>query len=134
MQTVNRAEIIGHLGADPEVRNSGRTTIVRLRIATTRRWTSEDNEAHEETDWHTVTCFGQIGTNAEKYLRKGRFVRAVGRMRTSEYLKDGEKRYGFEIVATEPIGFMDRNPTSQPGRSEPESNPHPPDQGPPAGY
>lgn len=110
MQSVNRAEIIGHLGDDPKVHNSASTTIVRLRIATTRRWSSDDGTKHEETDWHNVSCFGQIGTNAAKYLRKGRYVRAIGRMRSSTYEKDGVTFRSFEIVATEPIGFMDSNP------------------------
>lgn len=114
MQSVNRAEIIGHLGDDPKVHNSARTTIVRLRIATTRRWSSEDGKKHEETDWHNVSCFGQIGTNAAKYLRKGRYVRAIGRMRSSTYEKDGLTVRAFEIVATEPIGFMDSNPKRAP--------------------
>ena len=115
MQSVNRAEVIGHLGNDPEVINSATTTLVRLRIATTRRWTSENGTKHEETDWHNVSCFGQIGTNAAKYLRRGRYIRAIGRMRSSSYEKDGIKMRSFEIVATEPIGFMDSNPKRDDG-------------------
>lgn len=115
---LNRAEIIGYLGADPETKKYGDSTVTRLRVATTRKWKNKDGTKGEETDWHSVACWGQIGTNAAKYLSKGRYIRCIGRMRMSEYEKDGVKMRGFEIIATEPIGFLDSGKDRNDGGSQ----------------
>lgn len=116
---LNRAEIIGYLGSDPESHTYGSATVTRLRIATTRKWKGKDGkDGGEETEWHNVACWGQIGTNAAKYLKKGRYVRVVGRMHVSEYEKDGAKHRGFEIIATEPVGFLDSTKDRSGGGSD----------------
>lgn len=122
---LNRVELIGHLGDDPEARQVGSSSMTRLRVATTRSWRNKKtNEIEKETEWHTVTCWGQVAENAAKYLRKGRYVRVIGRIRQSEYEKDGIKRYAFEIVATEPIGFLDKGQDSAPrGGASPDPTP-----------
>ncbi|MFW5966485.1 MAG: single-stranded DNA-binding protein, partial [Persicimonas sp.] len=73
--SVNKAIIVGNLGADPEVRytQSG-TPVANMRIATNERWTDKSGERQERTEWHRVVVFGKTAENCEKYLSKGRQV------------------------------------------------------------
>lgn len=99
--SVNKAIIIGNLGADPEVRytQSG-TAVGNLRIATNERWTDKSGQTQERTEWHRVVVFGKTAENCSKYLSKGRQVYVEGRLQTNEWQdKEGNKRYTTEIVA-----------------------------------
>jgi single-strand DNA-binding protein len=99
--SVNKAIIIGNLGADPEVRytQSG-TAVANLSIATNERWTDKSGEKQEKTEWHRVVVFGKTAENCEKYLGKGRQVYVEGRIQTNEWTdKDGNTKYTTEIVA-----------------------------------
>ena len=72
MSTKNKMNIIGHLGADPELRytTSGRA-VANLRIATTERWTDKAGTAQEHTEWHRVVAWGNLAEVSAKYLKKG---------------------------------------------------------------
>lgn len=100
--SVNKAIIIGNLGADPEIRytQSG-APVGNLRIATNERWTDKNGQSQERTEWHRVVVFGKTAENCQKYLSKGRQVYVEGRLQTNEWQdKDGNKRYTTEIVAS----------------------------------
>lgn len=97
---LNKVTLIGNLGADPDTkRTQSGLDVCRLRIATSERRKDQAGNWVEHTEWHTVTCFGKTAENAGKYLSKGRTVYVEGKLRTSSYEKDGEKRYKTEIVA-----------------------------------
>ena len=101
--SVNKAIIVGNLGADPEVRytQSG-TPVANMRIATNERWTDKSGEKQERTEWHRVVVFGKTAENCQKYLSKGRQVYVEGRIQTNEWQdNDGNKRYTTEIVAND---------------------------------
>jgi single-strand DNA-binding protein len=97
---LNRAALLGNLGADPELRatQSG-TSVLRLRVATTSSYVDRDKERHERTDWHDVVLFGKRAEALGRVLRKGERVYVEGELRTSSYEKDGEKRYRTEVHA-----------------------------------
>lgn len=101
---VNKVILLGHLGADPEVRytQSG-TAVANLRVATSERWKDrQSGEAQERTEWHRVVLFGKLGEIAEQYLRKGSQVFLEGRLQTRKWQgQDGQDRYTTEIVATD---------------------------------
>lgn len=98
---LNRSEIIGHLGADPDVRsfqNGGK--VANLSVATTRKWKDNQGEPQERTDWHrvSITADGLAGV-AERYLRKGSKVYIAGRLQTRKWQdQSGQDRYTTEIV------------------------------------
>jgi single-strand DNA-binding protein len=113
-RSLNKAEIIGNLGADPEVRStSGGTRVATLSVATSRSWTNQSGERQEKTEWHRVvlwnTKFRQLADVAEKYLKKGDRVYVEGRIeyRTWED-RDGNTRYTTEINAREMIMLTPR--------------------------
>lgn len=99
--SLNKAMIIGNLGADPEVRytKSG-SAVSNLSVATNEKWTDKSGQRQERTEWHRVVVFGKTAENCSKYLKKGRQVYVEGRIQTNDWEdKDGNKRYTTEIVA-----------------------------------
>ena len=100
--SVNRATILGHLGADPEIRNlpeGGR--VANLSVATSESWTDkESQEKKERTEWHRVTIFSEpLIALAEKALHKGSRVYLEGALQTRKWQdKDGIDRYTTEII------------------------------------
>lgn len=99
----NRAEIIGHLGNDPDVRHTQNgEAITTISVATTERWKDKNGERQERTEWHRVTFFGKLAEIAGEYLTKGRLVFVAGRLQTDKYTdKDGVERYATKIVGNE---------------------------------
>lgn len=107
MAGVNKVILIGNLGRDPEMRHTqGGSAVCRLSVATTRSWLNrQTNERNEETEWHRVTVWGKQAEHCNNYLAKGRSVYVEGRLRTSSYEQDGQKKYSTEIVA-ETVQFL----------------------------
>jgi single-strand DNA-binding protein len=100
--TVNKAILIGNLGADPETRTATSGTMVaNLRLATTER-VKKGDAWEEATEWHRVTCFGRTAENVARYCKKGKQLYVEGRIQTRKYQdKDGNDRYATEIIANE---------------------------------
>jgi single-strand DNA-binding protein len=102
--TVNKCILVGNLGRDAEIRNTGGgTTIANLRLATTTyRRDGTDGEWQDITEWHSVVAFGKTAEIMEKWGKKGKMLYIEGRLQTREYTdKDGNKRWSTEVVANE---------------------------------
>jgi single-strand DNA-binding protein len=101
MSSLNKAMIIGNLGADPEVRyTASGMTVATFNVATKETWKDKNNTKQDRTEWHRVVAWGKLGEQAGEYLKKGKLVYVEGRMQTREYEgEDGIKRKTFEIVA-----------------------------------
>ena len=98
---LNSAQIIGHLGQDPETRftTSGKA-VCSFSVATTEKWKGDDGELKESTQWHKVVVWGKQAEPCGQYLAKGRMVYVEGRIQTRSYdNKDGVKVYVTEIIA-----------------------------------
>lgn len=100
--SVNKAILIGNLGADPDVRTmqSG-GKVVNLSIATSESWKDKNSgEKQERTQWHRVVIFNEgIAGIAEKYLRKGSKVHIEGQIETRKWTdNNGVDKYTTEIV------------------------------------
>ena len=108
-RSLNKAMLIGNLGADPEVRttNNG-SRVATFSLATSRQWTGQGGEKQEKTEWHRVVCWNNKGSQladvAEKFLKKGDRVWVEGRIEYRTW-EDREKqtRYTTEIIARELI-------------------------------
>lgn len=101
---LNRATLLGRLGADPELRvTPGGQSILKMRLATTESYLDRNNARQERTEWHSVSLWGRRGEALAKFLRKGARLFIEGRIQTSSYEKDGEKKYRTEIVASNVI-------------------------------
>jgi single-strand DNA-binding protein len=101
MASINKAIVVGYLGADPDIRatNNG-TSVGTLSVATTDVWTAKDGNKVENTEWHRVTVWAQLAEFASNYLRKGSLVYVEGKLETRKYTdKDGVEKYTTEIKA-----------------------------------
>ena len=97
---INKVILLGNVGAEPEVRAlDGGKKVARIRVATTERYTDQQGNKQEQTEWHNVTLWGGLADVADKYLHKGSQVYIEGKIRTREYEHNGEKRYATEIIA-----------------------------------
>ena len=111
---LNRAEIIGNLGQNPEVRNTQKGgRVVTFSVATNDSWKNEAGESQERTEWHRVVIFSEkLGELAEKYLKKGSKVFVTGVLRSRKWQdKEGADHYSAEIQITQYEGtllFLDR--------------------------
>ena len=102
--TTQRFTALGRLGNAPEVvETKGDLSVVRFNVATTDRIKRKGSENWEdETTWHHVTAFGQLAEFAKTYLKKGDTIYVEAKLRTNEWEdKEGNKRYGIDIIATE---------------------------------
>lgn len=102
MASLNKVQLIGNLGKDPEVRNTqdGRA-IVNFSLATTESWRDKSTgERKEKTEWHTIVIFNEgLAKVAEKYLKKGSSVYVEGQLQTRKWVdKNGDDRYSTEVV------------------------------------
>ncbi|TPL30214.1 single-stranded DNA-binding protein [Mesorhizobium sp. B2-4-7] len=100
--SVNKVILIGHLGADPEIRrlNSG-DMVVNFRIATSESWRDKNSgERKEKTEWHTIVVFNEnLAKLAEQYLKKGMKVYVEGQLSTRKWEdQSGQARYSTEVV------------------------------------
>ena len=98
---LNKVFIIGNLGKDPEVRfTSNGKAVAKFSVATSERWTDQDGNKQERTEWHNVVVWGKQAETCGQYLSKGRQVFIEGSVRSRQYDdKDGNKKYITEIVA-----------------------------------
>lgn len=102
-RSLNRVELLGHLGKDIEVKYTP-NGIQRgqFTIATSRRWKPKDSqEWKEETDWHQ--CILWRCENVASFLTKGKQLYIAGRLQTRSYDKDGVKHWVTEVVVDELI-------------------------------
>ena len=100
-RTINRVELLGRVGADPELRQTqGGTAVVQLRLATDRR----NSDGESQTDWHTVVCWAKQAEAVAGYVRKGERVYVTGRLQQQNWETDaGERRSRTEVHAPEVI-------------------------------
>jgi single-strand DNA-binding protein len=99
--SLNKVQLIGTLGRDPESRSVGNGKVVNLRIVTSETWKDKSTgEKKERTEWHAVTIWNEhIGSVAEQYLRKGSKVYVEGQLETRKWQDpSGADRYTTEIV------------------------------------
>lgn len=100
MSSLNQVNIIGRLGADPEVKYMGNgTAVCNLTVATSERWTDKNTqEKKEETEWHRMVIYGRLAEIAGEYLRKGSLAFFEGSLKTRKWTDQaGVERYTTEI-------------------------------------
>ncbi len=122
MPTLNRVQLIGNLGRDPEARftPTGKKYSA-FTLAANHTWKSADGERQEAVDWFQVNAWGKLGETCLQYLKKGRLVFVEGRLRAERWEdKDsGEPRSRTIVVATN-VQMLDRRPDGAEGIAEEE--------------
>jgi single-strand DNA-binding protein len=99
----NKVQLIGNLGAAPEVKTiSNGRKMARFSMATNESYYNSKGEKVEETQWHLVVAWGKSAEIAEKLLDKGSEVAIEGKLINRSYTdKDGVKKYITEVELNE---------------------------------
>ena len=121
--TVNRIELIGYMGAMPEMRfTANGLSVTNFSMATNRIWQGQDGERRKETDWHRVTAWGRLAEVVNQYMGKGKRVRVIGRLeyQTWNDTTTGEQRTRAVIVASQVL-FLDYDRAHTGLAEEPEA-------------
>ena len=94
MAGVNKAILVGFLGADPEVRYiPNGTAVATFSIATSESWRDKiTGEKKEHTEWHHIVVWGRKAEIAGEYLRKGSQVYIEGSLRTRNWTPEGSDK------------------------------------------
>lgn len=107
--SLNRAQLIGNLTRDPEMRQiPGGSTVASFSIATNFTWTDSSGQKQEKAEFHNIVAWRKLAEICGQYLKKGTKVYIEGRIQTRDWEgEDGIKRYRTEIVADNMI-MLDR--------------------------
>lgn len=89
-RSVNKIILVGHVGRDPELRETkSGTKVANFSLATNHRIPSNGEPERERTDWHRLTLWNRLATFAEQYVRKGDRLYIEGRVEYDSYERDG---------------------------------------------
>ena len=99
----NKVQLIGHLGANPEIKTlDGGKKLARFNVATGETYRNAKGDKVTDTQWHTLVAWGKVAEIAEKYLKKGSEVAVEGKLINRTYNdKDGNKKYITEVQVNE---------------------------------
>lgn len=113
--SLNRVQLIGNLGADPELKStpSGKS-VCSLSIATTESYKDKNGEWQSNTEWHKVEMWERLAETAQQYLKKGSKVFIEGKIKTDTYEQNGVTKYFTKVLAQNMImmGSSDRTENS----------------------
>jgi single-strand DNA-binding protein len=123
MPSLNRVQLIGNLGKDPESRFTPKgSKVCSFSLAANRRWKSSTGEVKEATDWFNIEAWGRLGEICQSYLHKGSLVYVEGRLRTNRYEQEGETRYFTKVIALQ-MQMLDRKVEEEPPIEEEDDIP-----------
>jgi len=108
MPALNRVQLIGRLGKDPESKftPTGKK-VSHFSLAVSQRWKT-GAEAKEYTEWVNIEAWGRLGEVCQEYLQKGSLVYLEGRLKTEKYEgKEGDSKYYTKVVALS-LQFLDK--------------------------
>lgn len=98
--SVNKVELIGRVGKDPEVKELQNGPVANFSVATSESWKDKDTgDWKEKTEWHNIAVWNKKTIEyIERNIHKGDLVRIEGKIQTRSWEKDGEKKYATDIV------------------------------------
>lgn len=115
MPALNRVQLIGRLGKDPESRfTPNGKKVAHFSLAVSNRWKSAGGETKESTEWVNIEAWGRLGEVCQQYLHKGSLVYVEGRLKTDKYEdKGGETKYFTKVVALQ-MQMLDKKQDEEP--------------------
>src|SRR5574340_230818 len=114
MPALNRVQLIGRLGKDPEGRFTPTGKKVTLfSLAVSNHWKNASGEPQESTEWVNIEAWGRLAEICDEYLHKGSLIYTEGRLRTDRYENEGQTRYFTKVVASH-LQMLDRKAPEEP--------------------
>lgn len=123
MKTLNKAQLIGALGKDPEVRYlpSG-NAVATFSVATNSRRKNQSSEYTDVTQWHNCVSFGKLAEIVSKYLHKGAKVYVEGEIEYQQWDDKGVTKYATKIVLKELSMLSSKNDSQRPPNPSEEAD------------
>ncbi|HAV75950.1 MAG TPA: single-stranded DNA-binding protein [Anaerolineae bacterium] len=114
MPALNRVQLIGRLGKDPESKYTPTgKKVAHFSLAVSQRWKTA-GEMKEYTEWVNIEAWGRLGEVCQEYLKKGSLVYLEGRLKTEKYEgKEGDMKYFTKVVALS-LQFLDKKDKDEP--------------------
>ena len=110
MPSLNKIQVMGHLGKDPDTKflQDG-TAVTNFSVAATEKWKDKNSgERKEKTEWFNVQAWRKLAEICGQYLYKGALVFVEGKLQTRDWTdRDGVKRYTTEVIASE-VKFLSK--------------------------
>ena len=105
---VNKVQLIGRLGKDPEVRATQENVpVARFSLATDTHWTDRNGEKQSRAEWHNVLAWGRLAEICGEYLRKGRLVFVEGRLQTRSWEDEAGQRHSRTEVVIHDLKILE---------------------------
>ena len=99
MASLNKVQLIGNVGKEPENRQVGDNVVIKFTVATTERFTDRNGQQVDNTEWHNVEYWSRNG-GVLQYLHKGTQVYVEGKLKTDSWQgQDGKTNYKTSIRA-----------------------------------
>lgn len=125
---LNKVQLTGHLGQDPEVTytttGSARATFT---LATNHTWKDCEGQVQQDTQWTPIVAWDKLGEICAEYLRQGSRVYVEGRLQTRSWedQDSGEKRSRTEVVLNEMIMLDSKRDSDEAAAPDPDPEPTP---------
>lgn len=105
MKGLNKVQLIGNLGRDPEIRTTPQDAakVASFSLAVNRTFRNKDGDSVEDTQWFNLEAWKGLATVIEDHLKKGDRIYVEGRLKTESYEKDGETKYFTKVVVQDMI-------------------------------
>ena len=118
MASLNKVILIGHLTADPELKQtSSGVSVTSFSIGVTRRFTKQGEQP--QSDFINIVAWRQLAEFISKYFRKGNAICVCGSIQTRSWTdQNNVKRYSTEVVADEAT-FVERKSDRSPADDMP---------------
>ena len=124
MASLNRVELIGNLGRDPEIRYTlGGTAVASFSLATSEKVKTKSGEWEIRTEWHNIVLYARLAEVAGEYLSKGKNVYLDGKLKTRKWQdRDGKDRYTTEIIGDKILMLGSKHGSIPDGSDDQPSN------------
>ncbi|MEZ4886862.1 MAG: single-stranded DNA-binding protein [Chitinophagales bacterium] len=109
MSSLNRIQLIGHLGQDPEMQRFESGAVkAKFSVATSFNYSTADGQQMKETEWHNIVMWYKLAERAEKFLKKGSQVYIEGKLKTRSWddAQTGTKKYITEVEVRDFSGLV----------------------------
>jgi single-strand DNA-binding protein len=114
MPTLNRVQLIGRLGKDPDSKYTPTgKKVCHFSLAVSNRWKDKNGEIKETTEWVNIEAWGRLGEVCHEYLKKGSLIFVEGRLKTDKYEANGETKYFTKVIA-QTLQFLDKKEKEEP--------------------
>lgn len=103
MSNLNKVQIIGRNGRDPEIRYlpDGKA-VASLAVAVSEKWKDKQGNPQESTEWFNVSLFGRLAEIAGEYVRKGDLIYLEGKQKTDKWTdQQGVEKYTTKMIANQ---------------------------------